>query len=658
MSWFQALYETFERCVDTEQATQGEVELVPVGHTIQQAHIEIAIDSKGNFLRARVLDREKTVIPASEDSASRSGKKPAPHPLADRVRFCAGDYLARGGQKAHFFEDYLKQLSGWCSVSYAHPKAVAVLAYVSKQTLVADLGAEQVLFLDKDRRLLTSWEGDQVPLLFQMLTKEKVEGRTVQDQGDAFVRWVVEVPGTADSATWGDRGLIESWQRYVASADDRTDVCTVSGRRQALATKHPRGLRHSADNARLVSSNDATGFTFRGRFLEAEEACVVGFEVTQKAHSALRWLIARQGYKNDSQVVVTWAVSGAEVPNPLQSTLELWGLQKDGEQVPSAGETEPGAGDFGQLFAGRLRRRLAGYAAKLPAADNIVILGLDSATPGRMAVIYFRELTASEFLARIEEWHTAFAWPQRVVAEDSRDGKTERRVGWQPSAPSPKQIASAAYGRRLDEKLSKATVERILPCIVDGRELPRDLVERVVARASARVSFDEYWEWEQALGVACAVFKGAWTGRLILKERRHYTMTLESTRVTRDYLYGRLLAYAEHIEERALLLAGERRDTMAARLMQRFADRPFSTWRTIEASLVPYQARLRARWPGYLVKLSEQMDSIFASFVVEDFTDESRLSGEYLLGYHCQRMALRAPRDGATDEPASDGKNN
>ena len=65
-------------------------------------------------------------------------------------------------------------------------------------------------------------------------------------------------------------------------------------------------------------------------------------------------------------------------------------------------------------------------------------------------------------------------------------------------------------------------------------------------------------------------------------------MTLETDRRTRDYLYGRLLAIAENIESRALFVARETRDTTAARLMQRFADRPYSTWRTIELALVPY----------------------------------------------------------------------
>ena len=62
-------------------------------------------------------------------------------------------------------------------------------------------------------------------------------------------------------------------------------------------------------------------------------------------------------------------------------------------------------------------------------------------------------------------------------------------------APAPRDIAEAAYGRRLDDRLRKATVERILPCIVDSQPIPNDLVIAVRARASNRSGLD-WWEWE------------------------------------------------------------------------------------------------------------------------------------------------------------------
>ena len=118
-------------------------------------------------------------------------------------------------------------------------------------------------------------------------------------------------------------------------------------------------------------------------------------------------------------------------------------------------------------------------------------------------------------------------------------------------------------------------------------------------------------------------------------------MTLEQGRTSRDYLFGRLLAVAEGIEDMALYLAKERRDTNAAKLMQRFADHPYSTWRTIELSLAPYKTRLRSMAPVFLREKKELLDEIISAFNSQDFMSEARLSGEFLLGYHCQRLAPR-----------------
>ena len=187
-------------------------------------------------------------------------------------------------------------------------------------------------------------------------------------------------------------------------------------------------------------------------------------------------------------------------------------------------------------------------------------------------------------------------------------------------------------------KLLNATVERILPSIIDGRPVPRDLIEQCVRRASNRVSFKQEKDgrqpdFEKCLGIACSIYKGFYN-------ERGYIMALEEERNSRDYLYGRLLAMAEKIESMALYFANERRETAAARLMQRFADRPYSTWRTIETSLAPYKSRINAKRPGLLNGYIELIDEIACKFETDKFKLDSRLEGEFLLAYHCQRKWL------------------
>ena len=606
MSWIQKLYETYDRCAGLEQFAGNP--LAPLSHVEQQAHLEIVLNGSGDFLRATVLQKEPTLIPATEKSAGRASG-PVAHALCDKLKYVAADYSSPL-DKVSVHNLYLDQLRAWMAAE-PNTKVSAILRYVESGRVIADLVAAGLVFQDEDGQLLTQWNSSTpAPELFKILIPK--DGR--RDPGDALVRWRVEEKGISETAVWLDPGVRESWIKFDASLAAIRGLCMVSGEAVPLAVNHPKRLRHGADGAKLISSNDASGYTFRGRFSTPAEAYSVGSAVTQKAHNALRWLIARQGYKQGDQVIVAWAVSGKPLPPVIAGSDDL-GLV----------EPEPYEGDGGQAFSTRLNKLISGYAAHLTDRDDIVVMALDSATPGRMAITYYRELTGSEFLDRIRNWHHQTAWPQNM-------GKDRRFIG----APSPRDIAEAAYGRRTDEKLRKATVERLLPCIVDQGPIPRDLVQACAQRAANRAG-QEHWEWERTLGIACALVRGS-------RKKKEYHMSLEENRTTRDYLFGRLLAVAEKIEGYALYLQGEKRDTTAERLMQRFADHPAATWRTIELALRPYMARLRNSRGGALHVWKTQLDEIAAKFQGDDFTRPGRLDAEFLLGYHCQRAALNFKR--------------
>lgn len=641
MAWIEKLFATYESCADRIEPVG--VDLWPESHFVKNAHLEVAIDAAGKMRRVRVLNHAEapTLIPSTEDSAGRTSGEEA-HPLCEELSYCAGDLP---GRKQGRFEAYKELLAGWCASESAHPKAKAVLACIGEAKLWSMLDANGVF---------------PVAVLDGAGKRIKVKDEKV------FVRWLVEIPGDPCSATWEDKGLIEAWQQFDAKQSNQNGFCMVQGKETRLALNHPRFLRYPGDGAKIISSNDFSGFTFRGRFTDEKkdfekktrrgffkslQGCGVSFDVSQKAHAALRWLIKRQGYRSDrngEQIFVAWAVAGKVIPDPFKDSLDIMlGIESDA--TPEGEQAQLIIGDVGQTFALRLNRAIAGYSAKLDPNDDIVVMGVDSATPGRMAIIYYRELKGSEFLERIQAWHEACAWPQNF-------GKDRHFTG----APAPLDIAEAAFGRRLDDKLKKATVERLLPCIVDGQPIPRDLMVSAVRRATNPVGLpkvkrgNKYYEdeWEKTLGIACGLFRG-WSK----SKGEEYAMTLEEDKTTRDYLYGRLLAVADKIEGHALYLADESRSTSAARLMQRFSDHPFSTWRTIELSLSPYMVRLKAsaKGAGVLFKCKKLLDEILCKFVGNDFVDNRPLSGEFLLGYHCQRAALFPDKKTeAQDEPTSE----
>lgn len=641
MSWMQKLYETYNNCEGMVGYSNNARErpLLPICHITTQAHIEIALNEKGNFLRAKLITNKKeasTIIPSTESSASRAGSKPASHPLCDKLQYIAGDFRDFGGtvtsgfakevdEPYHSFVDILER---WCTSEFAHPKATAVLQYVKRKSVIQDLINQHILFIGSNGKFLSKKDAPRDKNASDIFS-------IINNQEQAFVRWIVEIPGDPESEVWKDKTLWDSWINFYLKDKTKEPFCFVTGKKAVLTSNHPKYLRREGDGAKLISSNDTSGFTFRGRFLKDEQACNVSLEVSQKAHYALLWLISRQGYRKDDQAIVAWATSGSKIPQPTDdpvSILDTSDLISD----------EPASVDVQQDLAIKLRKKISGYSQKINPNTDVVIMGLDSATPGRLAITYYRELKSSDFLRRLNNWHETCTWLHRyhpVEVTDKETGKPKQIYPPFVGAPAPKDIAEAAYATNrdgkleVDEKLRKSTIERILPCIIDNQPLPRDIVVSTVRQASNRVALKD-WQWNKILSIACALYKKYSEERT--KER--YSMALDKTRTTRDYLYGRLLALADSLEEWALNEANEGRQTNAARLMQRFAERPFSTWRTIELALTPYKARLG----GKSKKRQRMIDEVTSLFNPDDFINNKPLSGEFLLGYHSQREFLRS----------------
>ncbi|MCQ3939026.1 MAG: type I-C CRISPR-associated protein Cas8c/Csd1 [Chloroflexi bacterium] len=649
MNWIQSLYTTYENCqnmlgvIEEDEEGKEQVPLLPICHTTQKAQIEITLDARGNFRRARVVGKNeaRTIIPCTEKSAGRTSGEAA-HPLCDKLQYLAADYKNYGGEKDHYFESYMELLSDWVK-SGAPAKVRSIYEYVQKGNVISDLATNRVLFANEQGKLYTqrpfekgkNAETDIFDLLPGRINKQT--GKLESWQADAFVRWRVE-GGDAIAEVWDDPEVIQSWIDYYSATKQSKSLCYVTGRESFTADQHPAKIRNDGDKAKLISSNDQSNFTYRGRFINPYECVTVGFDTTQKAHSALRWLMNRQGYVKGDLGVVAWAVSGAKVPQPTQDTYEAFysGLATEEDHLA----------DTAQEVGVSLKKKIAGYRTEIQEREDVVVMAVDSATPGRLSIVYYRALKGSEFLERIENWHETCAWRHtyHLVERQDEKGKTRKYSVPFIGAPAPADIAEAAYGSRLDDKLKKATIKRLLPCIVDGQPIPRDLVESVIRRASNRAGLSGY-DWSKALTIACALYRKYKYGK------ENFDMSLDETRNTRDYLFGRLLAIADVMEERTLSEAEKKRPTNATRYMQQFSQRPSSTWKQIHELLTPYFMRQGDK-ASYYKRLIEQVKDLFVS--PEEFTSNKPLTGEYLLGYYCQRQKMWEKKE----KPASEENDN
>lgn len=619
MSWLLQLYETYEANLDRvgvieKKRNEQEFTLLPISHTTQTAHIEVNVTEDGEFHSASFVDKSdgSTLIPCTEASASRAGSKVAPYPLHDKISYVAGDYTAYGGpaKKEDPFTAYIEQLGGWASSPYAHAKVKSIYAYVSKGRLIRDLVEDKKLALDANNCLIGKWDKkyaslySEKPQIFSVLTGE---------QDSAFIRFNVYSLNKHLDKVWNDPEMYESFVQYYNQRLGAEKLCYVTGNMLPSTDKHANKIRNAADKAKLISANDTSGFTFRGRYSQSDEVANISYEVSQKAHNALKWLIQRQGKMIDQRVFLVWANDALYVPAPEDDTFSL-------DPTPFVVQRKSYTN---RELAQEVAKALDGYRNKLASSEsNVNLLILDSATTGRMAVLYYRMMAKQQYFDSLLKWHSTCVWLHRYRKDEN--GDFVQFYG----APATKDIAFAAYGSKANEKIVKGLMERMLPCIVDGREIPSDIVYSAIRRASNPVSMEK-WEWEKTLSIACALVNKA-----LLYKKEGYEVALDKENVDRSYLFGRMLAVADVLERRALGLE-ETRATNAIRYMNSFAQHPERTWKTIQASLQPYQARLGSK--GYY--LSGLIDEIASAFHHDDFTNKP-LSGKYLLGFYSQRHEL------------------
>ncbi|NLU25331.1 MAG: type I-C CRISPR-associated protein Cas8c/Csd1 [Clostridiales bacterium] len=609
MSWMERLAETYDNCQGEigRQALDNPV-LLPVGQTTNNVQIEVNLSLTGTLLWARALQKEEpTMIPCTETSGSRtSGVEP--HPLFDKLQYIAGDYLLFGGKKGWGYEKYMTQLNRWCDSAFGCEELQAVRDYLQKGTLIADLVAKKVLFTDEAGRLLETWNGpaEDKPPIFRCSTATRPP--------DAFVRFLVE-----DTPLWQSRKLWDSFAAFYRQSGDPPALCFATGHMEMPARLSPAKLRNSGDKAKLISANDNTNFTFRGeRFAEPQDAYCVGYETTQKAHNALRWLIERQGFHSGDLAVVVWGTDNQPLPKalPFQSTP---GLVWSAEEEPDFCTEE--------VFAQAFNRALAGYRSRLKPSDTVVVMAVDAATTGRLAVTYYRELTGSALWDRIQKWHDpVLGYTYGLRMQKNKNTRSYRIV----AAPSPRDIVLTAYGDKCDDKLKGASLRRLLPCIMDGRPLPSDLLRACVVRAS-RPEAMEGWLWRKTVDCTCALLRGTYNNK---EKKERWKVAFNEKETDRGYLFGAAWACGEYLENIVLYRAGEARATNAVKLQSRFSVRPASTLKLLYDKLQPYIVKM-----GNNDFLKRVLITAMDKIPISDMTD-APLPPTYLLGYSAKLIDL------------------
>ena len=555
------------------QVFEGENEpLAPISHIMARPQIIITLDQSGNFAAAQVLDKNtpKIIIPATEESAGRTVKAAElPHPLCDYLR-----YLLPQNQVE--YQHYISQLSTWANSSHTHPKLHAVLNYVQGGTIL-----------------------------------ENLRQAGIDAEEKAMVCWVVNGLGeTLNGPCWTDRTLMNAFIDYYR--EKRTDtppaLCMISGELEMPAGQHPKGIVPISGNAKLISANDSSGFTYRGRFDDAAQAATVGYAASQKAHSVLRWLVANQSVSFGGRTFLCWNPQGIQVPRVT------------GPMGRRSGTAQRAANP--SQYQKQLREALSGWKEDLPQSAGVVIAAFDAATTGRLAVTYYNELLASDFLDRLHDWESSCCW------EDGPYGI---------QSPSLFQIVSWAFGTprngkaEMDDRILSQQMQRLVACRVDKAPFPLD-IERALAEKASHLLLYEGENRQKLLFTACAAIRKYHCDHL----KEEWDMALDKNCSDRSYLFGRLLAIADAIENNTYT-DEDRRETNAIRMQKAFTLRPMTTWSALWDKLRPYNKRLAQSKPGLYSYYHSVIDDILNRLSPFDPTLNHKLDDIYLLGYSHQR---------------------
>lgn len=557
--------------------------LVPVSHQIAKAEIEITLNADGQLLDARQVGKDEAAIimPVTEASAGRTGDTSCAHPLCDQIRFLSPQYPQK-------YEAYLTQLHKWEKSPYSHPKLNAIARYVEKGTILEDMERFGVIARGEDG--LAPKDGKQV------------------------VCWRVD-SGKIDeiSACWKDRSLFQAFIDYYASTKQEKPVfCMVSGEYAPPATQHPKKIINTSANAKLISANDSSGFTYRGRFIDDGQAMTMSYDASQKIHNAIHWLAANQGVYIGGRTFLCWNPKGIALPKPHASFLQ----RTKEKQIKYS--------DYRKALSETLR----GWKNTIPGDAGAVVASFDAATSGRLSLTYYSEMLAGDFLERLYEWDLICCWEHFPFGVQS---------------PSLYQITACAYGTQrvsngqsrmeVDDRILRQQVQRLLACRVDKGRIPTDIVQAIIAKGS-NLQILERAVREEVLSTACAVIRKYhfdW-------HQEELKMTLEPEKKDVSYQYGRLLAVFEKIE-RDTYDKDEMREPNAIRMQSVFSRRPQYASRILwEQMKKAYYPRLKPGTRTFYDRLiGEIVEQISAC---SNGSREEALKDTYFIGYYLQRNAL------------------
>ncbi|WP_230399445.1 type I-C CRISPR-associated protein Cas8c/Csd1 [Novisyntrophococcus fermenticellae] len=653
MSVLTALYKTYltaieNNLVDRTEYLGQKTLLLPVYHSSKKSTgsndmIEVMLSENAEFIKAAWVPKDQLVIyPVTEESIIRAGKVISPHPLCEELPYLSKEMNPEKHEK------YEQVREEWVAyMRNGHPNRL--LEIVDQYLL------KEHIFYDCIESLYAGVEHEIIKDYKIHILKDGKTSKTVSLE-KTFVTFRVELAESteADLTVSTNKELHKNYIDYVREKNSvyPQEQCDISGEMTYCVSRH-RGL---LGNAKLISISNHNE-TYYGRFESGEEVVHIGYETSQMIHLMLKYLLENKQNKKQigaTSFLVNWFsddIGNEECSNLLDNfspekaaTLndtKIPALDED-DDIPEHDTDKPN--DLGGFGSSVINDYLSGKQVKIDPNGKFYIMILDKISNGRISIKYFHEMPKSDLLLRAGNWYQQTNWNFYY-----------RDYGMVRETPSLFRYVDTVFGLEnkkgymecKNAKLRTKTVERLLPCILEQRQMPMDIKNRMLENLCNRNSYDKTWNY--VLAVGCSIFK-----KYKIDKKEEVNEMLDETKQKRSYLFGRLLAVYEKLEKDVLVAKDLKkpddsdskekkgvRPTNAERLWSAYAKRPERTLKILEDKVRPYRdifsknnARRAIYYDGIIMKI--------ACLIRESNTYEKdknkALDEDFVFGYYAQKQ--------------------
>ncbi len=650
MSVLDALYRTYNYALNNNMADQAKMlnqnaVLLPVFHTNKRSNgsndiIEITLSETGEFIKAEWMPKDQIIIfPVTENSITRSGKVIAPHPLCDELSYLASEI----DSDKHL--EYLKVLNNWFSYMEKENenRLLRILhGYILQDTIFEDciksLFAGSNYIVNNDFSILLN-SGDHAEKIIRM---EKV-----------FVTFQIEVKASTEAnlSVSTDRDIHINYIDYIRgkNSEQPQEQCDISGERTYCVSRH-RGLM---GNSKLISISNHNE-TYYGRFVNGEEIVHIGYETSQKVHLMLKYLMENSQNRkrfDDSCILINWFSDDINNDEHISLTSNISPYD---DLLDEDMEDDEGYATLGDSASSAVNDYILGKRIDINIDGKFYVMILDKISNGRISVKYFRELPKSDLFERVDDWYHSTNWMYY----------SKEKGRYIIQTPSLFRLTDTIFGIENEKgfveckesKLRTKTIERLIPCIIDHKKLPQDLKNRMLHNICNRSSYDK--SWNSVLAVACSIFKKY---QLDYLNKRKVSEMLDTSTLNISYLYGRLLAVYEKLEQDALKSGAsgndEKRTTNAERLWTAYTKMPGRTLRILEEKIRPYKDRLKKNRYGTAIYYDKLLTEILNQLNgTESFGQKKNraLDENFVFGYYAQKQDLYRKQENKKEDDNED----